>query len=165
MTNRVQHLQPAREYYQTAIDLYSRQQLAIAGEILWGAVVHAVSAADYQHDQQPSSGRNAHPAPYNERYFQDAVRCICDPSITAWTGTSAHDIAYPYTSKWITIGVITIAPPQSDYPFLLENAQKILHNNFYQLNETPEDLRETFNAVKPVVKHLINFASAQYTPA
>ena len=165
MTNRVQHLQPAREYYHTAMELYSRQQLAIAGEILWGAVVHAVSAADYEHDQQPSSGRNAHPAPYNERNFQDAVHRIYDPSIRAWTGTNEHDIAHPYTSKMQLIGIVRISPPQSDYPFLLENAQKILHNNFYQLNETPEDLRETFNAVKPVVKHLINFASAQYTPA
>ena len=107
------HLSESRNLAALAEELSNRGQYIAAGELAWGAIVHAVSAADPDHESQPQDRfRNSHQAPNTMIAFSDAVRRI------RGTPLSETQIA-----------------------FCLSNGQQKLHNHFYHLNLTPQELR------------------------
>ena len=107
------HLNTSRNLAALAEELSSRGQCVAAGESVWGAVVHAVSAADPDHEVQPQDRfRNFHQAPNTMVTFSNAVR---------------------------RIGVMSLSATQIN--ICLSNGQQKLHNHFYHLNLTPQELR------------------------
>ena len=75
---RDEHLHKAESLRELAIHL--RDELAAydaAGEIVWGATVHAMSAADPEH------GSGEHRTPNTARRFNDAARRIANDKLTA----------------------------------------------------------------------------------
>ena len=107
------HLNASRSLAALAEELSGRGQYVAASELVWGAIVHAVSAADPDHEVQPRDRfRNAHQAPNTMTTFSSAVRRI---------------VGRPLSETQIDI--------------CLNNGQQRLHNNFYHLNLTPQELQ------------------------
>ena len=107
------HLDASRNLAALATELVSRGQAIAAGELVWGAIVHAVSAADPAHEiQPPDRFGNHHQAPNTMAAFSNAVRRIRER---------------PLSETQITT--------------CLNNGQQMLHNHFYHLNLTPQELR------------------------
>lgn len=103
------HLNESRNLTALAAELSNHGQYLAAGELLWGAVVHAVSAADPDHELQlPDRFGNLHQAPNTMATFSSAVRRI----------------------KGITLS-------ERQINSFLYNGQQLLHNHFYHLNLLP----------------------------
>ena len=75
--NRSEHLQSARDFVTAAaiLETMPRQSQAVA-EMVWGATVAAVSAAD------PSHGTSHHLAPNQQWSFRQAAQRIADAGLT-----------------------------------------------------------------------------------
>ena len=107
------HFNASRDLAALAMELLNRGRYLAAGELVWGAIVHAVSAAGPEHETQtPDRFRNPHQAPNTMATFPNAVRRIA--------GT-------PLSETQISI--------------CLNNGQQRLHNHFYHLNVSPQELR------------------------
>ena len=107
------HFDASRNLAALATELVSRGQDIAAGELVWGAIVHAVSAADPAHEiQPPDRFGNHHQSPNTMSTFSNAVRRIRER---------------PLSETQITT--------------CLNNGQQMLHNHFYHLNLTPQELR------------------------
>ena len=110
------HLDTARNLTALAAELFSRGQYLAAGELVWGATVHAVSAADPDHEIQPADRfGNLHQAPNTGATFTNAVRRIKERPLSE--------------------GQIT---------YCLNNGQQGLHNHFYHLNLTSQQIQDNF---------------------
>ena len=107
------HLSESCNLAALAEELSNRGQHVVAGELAWGAIVHAVSAADPEHEVQPQDRfRNSHQAPNTMATFSDAVRRVRGSPLS-----------------------------ETQIAFCLSNGQQKLHNHFYHLNLTPQELR------------------------
>ena len=107
------HLSESRNLAALAEELSNRGQYVAAGELAWGSIVHAVSAADPDHEVQPQDRfHNPHQSPNTMPTFSDAVRRIR---------------GHPLSETQINI--------------CLSNGQQKLHNHFYHLNLTMQELR------------------------
>ena len=110
------HLNAARDLTTLAAELFGRGQYLAAGELVWGATVHAVSAADPDHETQPTDRfGNLHQAPNTNATFPNAVRRISERPL------SERQIAS-----------------------CLDNGQQRLHNHFYHLNLTSQQIQDNF---------------------
>ena len=107
------HLEASRNLAALATELVSRGQDIAAGELVWGAIVHAVSAADPAHEiQPPDRFGNHHQSPNTMATFSNAVRRIRERPLS-----------------------------ETQISTCLNNGQQALHNHFYHLNLTPQELR------------------------
>lgn len=107
------HLNESRNLTALAAELVSRGLYLAAGELVWGATVHAVSAADPDHESQPPDRfGNPHQAPNTNATFPNAVRRIRECPLS-----------------------------ESQISFCLNNGQQGLHNHFYHLRLTPYELQ------------------------
>ena len=107
------HLNASRNLTALVEELSNHGHYVAAGELVWGAIVHAVSAADPDHEVQPQDRfRNPHQAPNTMATFSNAVRRIA---------------GRPLSDRQIAT--------------CLNNGQQMLHNHFYHLNLTPQELR------------------------
>lgn len=108
------HLNASRNLTALASDLINRGQYAAAGELVWGSIVHAVSAADPDHDiQPPDRFGNPHRAPSTNATFPNAVHRIRE-----------HPLSESQIADCLNIG------------------QQLLHNHFYHLNLTTQQLQD-----------------------
>ena len=108
------HLNASRNLTTLASDLINRGQYAAAGELVWGSIVHAVSAADPDHDiQPPDRFGNPHRAPSTNATFPNAVRRIRERPLS-----------------------------ESQIADCLNIGQQLLHNHFYHLNLTMQQLQD-----------------------
>ena len=108
------HLNASRNLVALAAELFSRGRYLAAGELVWGAIVHAASAADPDHEiQSPDRFGNHHQAPNTMPTFSNAVRRISER---------------PLSATQITI--------------CLNIGQQGLHNHFYHLNLTSQQLQD-----------------------
>ena len=107
------HLSESRNLTELAAELSSRGQYLAAGELLWGALVHAVSAADPDHEiQPPDRFGNHHQAPNTMAAFSNAVRRIRERPLS-----------------------------ETQIRACLNNGQQLLHNHFYHLSLSPQEIR------------------------
>ena len=107
------HLSASRELTTLAAELFGRGQYLAAGELVWGAIVHAVSAADPDHEiQSPDRFGNLHQAPNTNATFPNAVRRISELSLSETQITICMNIG-----------------------------QQRLHNHFYHLNMTSQQIQ------------------------
>ena len=107
------HLNTSRNLMALSAELFDRGQYAVAGELIWGAIVHAVSSADPDHEiQPPDRFRNPHQAPNTMATFPNAVRRIAESPLSEAQITTCLDIG-----------------------------QQRLHNHFYHLNLTTQQLQ------------------------
>ena len=124
------HLNESRNLTVLAAELLNRGQYLVAGELIWGATVHAVSAADPDHESQPPDRfLNPHQAPNTSATFPNAVRRIR---------------GLPLSETQITI--------------CLNNGQRRLHNHFYHRNLTPQELRYRIHLGTAYAQLFINAA-------
>ena len=108
------HFNASHNLTALAAELFDRGQYVAAGELTWGAIVHAVSAADPDHEVQPRDRfRNPHQAPNTMPTFSNAVRRI---------------LGRPLSEAQIDI--------------CLNIGQQLLHNHFYHLNLTAQQLQD-----------------------
>ena len=107
------HLNASRDLAALAAELFSDGQYLAAGELAWGAIVNAASAADPDHEiQSPDRFGNLHQAPNTNATFPNAVRRIS---------------GRPLSETQITI--------------CMNIGQQGLHNHFYHLNLTTQQLQ------------------------
>ena len=130
--DRQRHLNEARNLFNLAIAIQTQGQRLAAGELIWGATVHAVSAADPDHEAQPPDRfSNSHEAPIIYQSFIDAAQRIVPPLLT-----------------------------ERQIRQCVFNGQRKLHNHFYHLNLPPSHLRRR-TAIGIVYAEQILRAAAQ----
>ena len=101
-----------------------------AGEFIWGATVHAVSAADPDHELQPADRfGNPHQVPNTNAAFLNAARRI---------------IGNPL--------------PEGQITRCLHNGQRRLHNHFYHLNLTATEVQYSADIGAAYVQQLLRVA-------
>lgn len=128
------HLTAAYIDLQIVAYLANHGQLRQAGELCWGSIVHAVSAADPGHEiQPPDRHHNSHPAPCVRPDFDAAVRRILNSSVPAL--------------------------PPADYSRALHAGQRILHNHFYHLNLRPAQLAANLATARHLAQRLAQHAN------
>ena len=111
--DRQRHLNEARSLIEQSIADQANGRIVSAAELTWGATVHAVSAADPDHETQPSDRfGNSHEAPIIYQSFIDAAQRIVHPILT-----------------------------ERQIRHCVFNGQRKLHNHFYHLNLPPSHLR------------------------
>ena len=107
------HFRTSHNLTALAAELFSRGQYLAAGELVWGAIVNAASAADPDHEIQPSDRfGNTHQAPNTNATFASAVRRIGERPLS-----------------------------ENQISFCLNIGQQGLHNHFYHLNLTTQQLQ------------------------
>ena len=107
------HFNTSRDLAAQAAELVSLDHYVAAGELVWGAIVHAVSAADPDHETQPQDRfHNLHQAPNTMAAFSEAVRRVRGRPLS-----------------------------ETQTNICLNNGQQKLHNHFYHLNLSPQELR------------------------
>ena len=107
--NRQTHYNEAQYRYRQAVAAIKVGDLNGAGEFIWITVVHAVSAADPDHESHSLDAfGNPHTAPNNKRTYLQATGRIKDLSMS-----------------------------ESDYKHCLQVTQQVLHNNAYHLRHSP----------------------------
>lgn len=128
--DRQTHLNEARNLAVLAASLSTQGENLGAGEFIWGATVHAVSAADPNHERQPSDRfGNPHQAPNTNATFPNAARRI--------TATEFQERQIIHC---------------------LDNGQKRLHNHFYHSNLPSNELREYITIGAAYAQQLIRAA-------
>lgn len=112
--DRLTHLNESRNLIRLATQLRAEGQLLGAAEFIWDATVHAVSAADPEHEQQPPDRfGNPHQSPNtNATFLQAALRISRQPL------------------------------SETQIRHCLDNGQRRLHNHFYHLNLPSDELPE-----------------------
>ena len=133
------HLNASRNLTALASDLINRGQYLAAGELVWGSIVHAVSAADPDHDiQPPDRFGNPHRAPSTNATFPNAVRRIRERPLS-----------------------------ESQIADCLNIGQQLLHNHFYHLNLRTRQLQDQIaigNAYAQLLIRAATRALGQFTP-
>ena len=133
------HLNASLDLATLATELFDRGHFAAAGELVWGSIVHAASAADPDHEVQPSDRfGNRHRAPNTSLTFSSAV----------------HRIRYRPLSE-------------SQIADCLNIGQQLLHNHFYHLNLTTQQLQSHIvlgTTYAQVLIHAANRALGQLPP-
>lgn len=115
----LRHFYELDEMLRRAARAYQTQDCTAAGEFIWGAVVHGLSAADPYHETVPAPSRqphNTHAAPYTGTHFYDAAQRVHQ--------NSPNRLAFS---------------PQ-DAQRCLTSGQQRLHNNFYHANIADSEL-------------------------
>ena len=80
--NRAGHLAEAETMLKLVAQLtLDPDQRAAAAEMVWGATVHALSAADPQHETTRSQPNVSHDAPNQRRTFLQAANRIATPNL------------------------------------------------------------------------------------
>ena len=131
--DRQAHLKEARNLAARAATLNAEGEYLIAGELIWGATVHAISAADPEHETQPVDRHgNPHQAPNTSVTFMAAARRI---------------IGSPLTERQIAQ--------------CLNNGQRKLHNHFYHMTNSEQNLRRRNAIGAAYVQRLIHSAEQQ----
>ena len=133
------HLNASLSLTALAEELFHRGQYAAAGELIWGSIVHAVSAADPDHEiQPPDRFGNHHRAPNTNTTFSDAALRIRERPLS-----------------------------ESQIADCLNIGQQLLHNHFYHLNLTSQQLQEQIaigNAYALLLIRAANLALGQSAP-
>ena len=128
--DRQAHLKAARNLAARAATLNAGGKYLIAGELIWGATVHAISAADPEHETQPVDRHgNPHQAPNTSVTFMAAARRII------WSPLTERDIAQ-----------------------CLDNGQRGLHNHFYHLANSEQSLQHSIAVGAIYVQQFIHIA-------
>ena len=128
------HLNESRNLSALAAELFDRGQYVAAGELVWGAIVHAVSAADPDHEiQPPDRFRNPHQAPNTMAAFANAVRRIRERPLS-----------------------------DSQIVDCLNIGQQLLHNHFYHLNLTRQQLQDQIAVGNAYTLLLIHAADREF---
>ena len=128
--DRQAHLKAARNLAAWATTLHTEGEYLGAGELIWGATVHAVSAADPEHEAQPPDRHgNPHQAPNTSVTFTLAARRI---------------IGSPFTER--------------DIALCLDNGQRGLHNHFYHLTNSEQNLRRNIAVGAIYIQQLLHSA-------
>lgn len=134
--NHPEHLQEAVLRYQYAVDARDAGDLIGAGEFVWLAVVHAISAADPDHElPNPDAFQNPHPAPNTERTYNLAKIRITTPAFS-----------------------------RSDFERCLHITQRQLHNNAYHLTLSRTDLVTYIRTGLDYADRLIQIARTATAP-
>ena len=132
--DRQAHLKAARNLAARAATLNAGGEYLIAGELIWGATVHAVSAADPEHEAQPPDRHgNPHQAPNTSVTFTLAARRI---------------IGSPFTER--------------DIAQCLDNGQRGLHNHFYHLTNSEQGLQRSISDGTAYVQRLLHSAEQSW---
>lgn len=110
--DRRSHATEAQRRFISILQAINTSDLNGAGEFIWATIVHAVSAADPEHETTGSDRfGNLHRAPsYAETYRQAVARIPAE------------------------------ARKEIDFTACLDIAQRRLHNNFYHLNLSRDEL-------------------------
>ena len=132
--DRQAHLRAARSLAAWATTLHTEGEYLGAGELIWGATVHAVSAADPEHEAQFSDRySNPHQAPNTKATFTAAARRI---------------IGSPFTEDQIAQ--------------CLNIGQRELHNHFYHLTNSEQNLRRNSAVGAIYVQQLLHSAEQSW---
>ena len=140
--DRQAHLKEARNLVAKAATLNAEGEYLIAGEIIWGATVHAVSAADPEHEMKPPDRHgNPHQAPNTKSTFMAA---------------GCRIIESPFVERQIT---------ERDIAQCLNNGQRGLHNHFYHLTNSEQRLQRRIAVGAAYIQRFIHIAgqSKQHT--
>lgn len=138
------HHDAAKNDLADAERLMNRGSLRLAGEAYWGAIVHAVSAADPDHTIQPRDRfGNAHNTPNAEREYHAPTYRIRN---------AGNPVLHPNQ------------PTAADHNNALLIGQKQLHNNFYHLNLTPIQLAAYVSIARQLAEDLTAYAEALLPP-
>ena len=133
---RSEHAREAELRYQYAVAAINAGDLNGAGEFIWLTVVHAVSAADPDHEQpNPDTFGNPHRAPDTERTCIPATRRIATPAFSP-----------------------------SDFDQCLKIAQR-LHNNAYHLTHNRTSIIPHIRTGLHYANRLIRIARVATAPA
>ena len=128
------HLKAVCNLAAWATTLNAGGEYLIAGELIWGATVHAVSAADPEHETQPPDRQgNPHQAP--------------NTSVT-FTLAACRIIRSPFTEYQIAQ--------------CLNIGQRELHNHFYHLTNSEQDLRRSIAVGAIYVQQLLHIAEQSW---
>lgn len=129
--NRSEHLNTAQLLAARADNLLQIGENVLAGEALWGAIIHGVSAADPEHEiQPPDRYGNPHLAPSTKTALEAAAVRIQSPLFTV-----------------VTAG------------YCLDHGQRHLHNHFYHLNLPSNTLQLSLNISRWYAQLLLNIAA------
>ena len=109
--NRAGHLAEAEAMLNLANQLTPGPERAAAAEMVWGATVHALSAADPQHETTLTQPNVSHDAPNQRRTFLQAASRVANSNL-----------------------------PYSTLPACLDENQGKLHTYFYHINLSDADL-------------------------
>lgn len=127
------HLNESRHLTELSAEFFSRGQYLVAGELVCGAIVHAVSAADLDHEiQPPDRFDNPHLAPNTSPTFSNAIRRIAGLTLSEGQIISC-----------------------------LYNGQQRLHNHFYHLNLTPQELQYSIGVTTAYAQLFIRLLPAR----
>ena len=129
--NRSDHLNTAQLLAYRADNLRQIGENVLAGEALWGAIIHGVSAADPEHEiQPPDRYGNPHLAPSTKTALEVAAVRIQNPLFTV-----------------VAAG------------YCLYHGQRHLHNHFYHLNLPPDALQSSLNISRRYARRLLRIAA------
>ena len=129
--NRSDHLNTAQLLARRADNLLQIGENVLAGEALWGAIVHGVSAADPGHEiQPPDRYGNPHLAPSTKTALEEAAVRIQNPLFTVAAAGRC-----------------------------LDHGQRHLHNHFYHLNLPLNTLRLSLSISRWHSRRLLHIAS------
>lgn len=137
--DRLAHLASAQANLKAATDLTGAGLPDQAGEIFWGTIVQAVSAAESEHENQtPDRFGNIHTAPNTRTDYNAATQRIC---------SNLDKATYPG------------APNQTDYDTALRTGQIMLHNYYYHLNLSRLELDAYINTISQLPHRLTEHAA------
>lgn len=129
--NRSDHLNTAQLLADRADNLRQIGENVLAGEALWGAIIHGVSAADPEHEiQPPDRYGNPHLAPNTKNALEAAAVRMQSPRFTALDASRC-----------------------------LYHGQRHLHNHFYHLNLPPSALRLSLSISRRYARRLLRIAA------
>ena len=128
--DRQAHLKAARDLAAWATTLHAEGEYIGTGELTREATVHAISVADPEHETQPVDRHgNPHQAPNTSVTFMAAARRII------WSPLTERQIAQ-----------------------CLNNGQRGLHNHFYHMTNSEQNLRRRNAIGAAYVQGLIRIA-------
>ena len=129
--NRSGHLNTAQLMVARADNLRQIGENVLAGEALWGAIIHGVSAADPAHEIQPP-----------DRYGNPRLAPSAKTALEAAAGRMQNPL----------FTVVTAG-------YCLDHGQRRLHNHFYHLNLTPNALRLSLSISRRYARRLLRIAT------
>ena len=128
--DRQAHLKAARNLAAWATTLHAEGEYIGTGKLTWEATVHAVNAADPEHETHPPDRHgNPHQAPNTSVTFTAAARRI---------------IGSPFTER--------------DIAQCLNNGQRGLHNHFYHLTNSEQSLQRGISDGATYIQRLLHSA-------